>query len=66
MKAMGTYVVELARANAMGVMLDQPDSLSAFGLDEPLALIEVVEKDGTARKLMIGDRVGVVLRTDTP
>ena len=57
-EAMGTYVVELARANAMGVMLDQPDSLSAFGLDEPLALIEVVEKDGTARKLMIGDRVG--------
>lgn len=57
-EAMGTYVVELARANAMGVMLDQPDSLSAFGLDEPLALIEVVEKDGAARKLMIGDRVG--------
>ena len=51
-------VVELARANAMGVMLDQPESLSAFGLDDPLALVEIVEKDGRSRKLMIGDRVG--------
>jgi len=57
-EAMGTYVVELARANAMGVMLDQPESLSAFGLDDPLALVEIVEKDGRSRKLMIGDRVG--------
>ncbi len=57
-EAMGSYVVELARANAMGVMLDQPESLSAFGLDEPLASIEIVEKDGDQRKLIIGDRVG--------
>lgn len=57
-EAMGAYVVELARANAMGVMLDQPDSLSAFGLDDPLAVIEIVEKDGRERRLLIGDRVG--------
>ena len=57
-EAMESYVVELARANAMSVMLDQPDSLSAFGLDDPLVLIETVNKDGSERTLLIGDRVG--------
>ncbi|MEE2908155.1 MAG: DUF4340 domain-containing protein [Planctomycetota bacterium] len=57
-EAMEAYVIELARAKALGVILDQPESLSAFGLESPRGILEVVERDGVTRRLLIGDRVG--------
>ena len=57
-EAMESYVIDLARAKASGVILDNPDDLSTFGLDDPLATLEVVENNGTARRLLVGDRVG--------
>lgn len=57
-EAMEDYVIELARAKSAGVILDEPDSLSAFGLDNPLAIVEVENQEGVTRKLLVGDRVG--------
>ncbi|MDG2424801.1 MAG: DUF4340 domain-containing protein [Phycisphaerales bacterium] len=58
MEAMEAYVIELARAKSANVILDEPESLSAFGLDTPIAAIEVVDGDDVSRRLLIGDRVG--------
>lgn len=58
MEAMENYVIELARARAASVILDEPESLAAFGLESPLAVIEVESREGKTRRLLIGDRVG--------
>ncbi|MCH2153120.1 MAG: DUF4340 domain-containing protein [Phycisphaerales bacterium] len=57
-QAMESYIIDLARARASGVILDNPADLSTFGLHEPLATLEVVENNGTTRTLLVGDRVG--------
>ena len=40
------------------MILDEPESLAAFGLESPLAVIEVESREGKTRRLLIGDRVG--------
>ncbi|MCH2133085.1 MAG: DUF4340 domain-containing protein [Phycisphaerales bacterium] len=56
-EAMESYIIELARARSAGVILDLPEELSAFGLENPRAMLEVEEQNGTIRRLLIGDRV---------
>ena len=56
-EAMESYIIELARARSAGVILDLPEELSAFGLENPRAMLDVEEQNGTIRRLLIGDRV---------
>mgnify|MGYP001999845730 CR=1 FL=1 len=56
-ESMGTHAIDLARAMWTQVLLDEPDDLSSFGLDPPLARLAVTRDDRT-RVLLIGDRVG--------
>ncbi|MDG2477714.1 MAG: DUF4340 domain-containing protein [Phycisphaerales bacterium] len=51
------HISELASTRAETVMLDQPASLDAFGLNPPIARVSVYER-GTLHTVLVGDRVG--------
>lgn len=51
---------ELGRARVSGFILDQPDDLSRFGLDKPVATLAVTSDGGKrTQKLLIGAAVSV-------
>ena len=56
-ESMGTHAIDLARAMWTQVLVDEPDDLSSFGLDPPVAKLAVTRDDRT-RVLLIGDRIG--------
>lgn len=56
-EAMGTHAIDLARAAWTQVLLDEPEDLSSFGLDPPVARLTVTRGDET-RTLLVGDRLG--------
>ena len=54
------WLARVSRARALGYLYDQPDDLARFGLDPPVATIEMrgrLEDDRT--RLLLGDPIGV-------
>ncbi len=51
------HISEIAGTRGEGVMLDEPASLDAFGLDPPVARVST-QQQGRRRTLLVGDRVG--------
>jgi len=58
-QAMEIYLSDLTRMRAAGFVLDQPDDLSLFGLEQPVASLDVQ----TSRAVMTDDGTAVVPET---
>jgi hypothetical protein len=56
-EAMSNHVIDLARAQWSDVLLEQPEDLAGFGLDPPMAILQI-ERDGQIRELHVGERLG--------
>ncbi len=56
-EAMSNHVIDLARAQWSDVLLEQPEDLAGFGLDPPVAILQI-ERDGQIRELHVGERLG--------
>jgi len=55
--AVAQHLSEIAGVRGEAVLLDDPDDVSAFGLNPPIARI-TVDVDGQRLALLVGDRVG--------
>ncbi|MDP6601651.1 MAG: DUF4340 domain-containing protein [Phycisphaerales bacterium] len=53
----GEWIVELAGAHRGQFVMEFPDDLAPFGLDDPVLSIAVEDGDGVAEELRIGNRV---------
>ncbi len=53
----GEWIVELAGAHRGPFVMEFPDDLAPFGLDDPVLSIAIEDGDGVAEELQIGNRV---------
>ncbi len=57
--AISEWLSEVSRASTEGYLFDRPRSLDPFGLEPPVAVVRLTQRDGTTRCVLIGDPIGV-------
>ena len=57
--AISEWLSDVSRASTQGYLFDQPRSLEPFGLEPPIAVVRLTQRDGTSRSVLIGDPIGV-------
>ena len=58
--AVADWLARLSRAKAEGYLYDEPEDLDRFGLDVPIARVELLGKDAEgSHVIIIGDPIGV-------
>jgi hypothetical protein len=57
--AISEWLSDVSRTSTQGYLFDRPESLEPFGLEPPLAVVRLTERDGTSHTVLIGDPIGV-------